>query len=223
MKRNVIIVAGGIGKRMNADIPKQFLLLKGKPVLIHTMHAFYEYDNNINIITVLPVNYVNYWKQLCHDYSFDIEHEIITGGDTRFVSVQNALKNISDEGLTAVHDGIRPFVSQETIKRCFDTAKIYGSALPVIPLKESIRYVNKNESKYLNRKLYQIVQTPQVFQSRILKEAYVQKFEINFTDDASVVEAKGYKVIITQGNEENIKITTPLDMKFAEILVNIVE
>jgi len=213
-----LIVAGGKGVRMQTDIPKQFIEIKGKPILMHTLEAFHRYDASIQLILVLPSVQINLWRDLCEKYAFNLLHQIVIGGQTRYNSVKNGLDIIQIPALVAVHDGVRPFVTTETIKRCFDEAKIHGSAIPVIDLIESIRQVISTGSVSVDRSKYKLVQTPQVFDSEILKNAYKQEFSSFFTDDASVVEAFGEKINLVEGNRENIKITTGFDLELAEAL-----
>lgn len=217
--KTVIIVAGGTGKRMQADIPKQFIELKSKPILMHTIEVFVKYDHHINIIVVLPENQMAVWKQMCKKYNFNIAHQMVAGGATRFDSVKNGLELAPDEGLVAVHDGVRPLVSVQTIHRCFEMAERTGTAIPVIDIVESIRKVKENDNEAVDRNLYKAVQTPQVFEAQILKAAYRQDYVPAFTDDASVVEAFGHKISIVEGNKENIKITTPLDLGIGELFL----
>jgi 2-C-methyl-D-erythritol 4-phosphate cytidylyltransferase len=219
VEKYVIIVAGGKGERMNADLPKQFLSIGNKPILMHTLAAFYAYDPNITIILVLPGSQLSFWKELCESHAFTISHLLTEGGKTRFHSVKNGLSLVAADSLVAIHDGVRPFVSQATIHRCFDAATLNGSAVPVTEPVDSIRYVDENGNKSVNRNDFRLVQTPQVFQSTLLKEAYHQKYITSFTDDASVVEALGNKVQLVEGNGENIKITTPFDLELAEVIL----
>lgn len=217
----VIIVAGGKGERMNANIPKQFLELHGKPILMHTIEAFNRFDNTMQIILVLPETQIDYWKTLCKKHAFAVLQNIVIGGQTRFNSVQNGLKMVQTPSLVAVHDGVRPLVSSSTIARCFDAAGKYDAAIPVIDLIDSIRQVNEDESLSVDRTKYKLVQTPQVFDAELLKKAYEQEFSVLFTDDASVVEALGTKIHLVEGNIENIKITTEIDLKMAETFLNL--
>ncbi|NMB49431.1 MAG: 2-C-methyl-D-erythritol 4-phosphate cytidylyltransferase [Bacteroidales bacterium] len=217
--KTVIIVAGGTGKRMQADIPKQFIELKSKPILMHTIEVFANYDHHINIIVVLPKNQMKVWKQMCKKQNFNIVHQMVAGGATRFDSVKNGLELAPDEGLVAVHDGVRPLVSVQTIHRCFEKAEHTGAAIPVTDIVESIRKVDGNDNVTVDRNLYKAVQTPQVFDTQILKIAYRQNYVPTFTDDASVVEASGHKISIVEGNKENIKITTPLDLEIGELFL----
>lgn len=225
MKKYAIIVAAGSGNRMKTEIPKQFLLLNKLPVLMHTISAFCKYDKNIEIILVLSENKLKYWEQLCKKHHFTIKHTIVKGGETRFHSVKNALLTIdsgsgSTDELVAIHDGVRPLVSKATVERCFDTALKLGNAIPAVDVVESVRIIEQNINKAVDRSKYKLIQTPQVFQGKLIKQAYEQKFIPQFTDDASVIEAAGYEVNLVQGNRENIKITTNLDMLFAKILIH---
>ena len=217
--KNVIIVAGGKGLRMGTDIPKQFLEVGGLPVLMRTILCFTEYDANINIILVLPRDQQDYWKELCEKYCFDAECTVVDGGDTRFQSVKNGLAAIPDdeEGLVAVHDGVRPFVSRDVIENSFDTAEEKGTAIPVLPVIDTLRDITTGHT--VPRANYRAVQTPQVFNLTLLKDAYNCPFNENFTDDASVVEAFGKEVTLVDGNTENIKLTTLYDLRIAELFV----
>ncbi len=219
MQQTAIIVAGGSGSRMKSDTPKQFLLIRGLPILMHTMLKFKKYNPNIEIRLVLPESQIDYWKQLCTKYKFILEHQIFKGGITRFQSVKNGLKDIGYGKLIAVHDGVRPLVSKDTISRCFKAAEEYGAAIPVIDVHETLREVHNDYSMTVNRTNYKLVQTPQVFDAELLLEAYEQDYDESFTDDASVVESNKRIVKLVEGNRENIKITTPEDLKIAEVLM----
>lgn len=219
MNRHVIIVAGGKGLRMGGDIPKQFLPVGGKPVLMRTIEAFYSFDPSIHIILVLPVSQQAYWKELCETYRFTLSHEIADGGETRFHSVKNGLARISGDGLVGVHDGVRPFVSPEVIATCYAEAAIHRAVIPVIDVVETVRHLTGERSETVPRNQYKLVQTPQVFEVCLLKTAYNQAYTDAFTDDASVVEATGQEVYLVPGNRENIKLTTPFDLKIAEVLL----
>jgi len=221
MDNYAIIVAGGKGLRMGGETPKQFLPVDGEPVLMRTLRAFYQTDLEIHLILVLPADQHTTWHQLCEDYSFDIPHQVTTGGETRFHSVQNGLALIPDEadGIVGVHDGVRPFVSSEVIHACYEKAQEQGSAVPVIPVVETVRQMlPEGDSQTVDRGLFRLVQTPQTFRISILKEAYRQPYNTTFTDDASVVESYGLSVCLVQGNRENIKLTTPSDLSYAEYL-----
>lgn len=219
LERSVIIVAGGRGLRMGQDIPKQFIPVGGRPVLMHTMAQFYGYDESMEIILVLPEDQFSYWKALCRKYDFQMRHQLVCGGETRYNSVKNGLEAVSGE-LVAVHDGVRPFVSPETIERCFHAAEKYGAVIPVMELVDSIRKVNGTGSEMRPRYAYRSIQTPQVFRNSVLKKAYELTFSPDFTDDASVVEAAGYEITLVEGNRENVKITTPFDFVVAEAFLN---
>ena len=218
MKLYVVIVAGGSGKRMKTDLPKQFLELAGKPVLMHTLEKFKSFDNSIEIITVLPENQLRFWADLQKKYSFNIPHTLVKGGKTRFYSVRNGLEFVDDPGLVAIHDGVRPFVSIDTIKRCFETAEKYGNAIPVVSPADSLRMVTGQGSVPVNRLQVKQVQTPQVFDARLIKKAYLQDYIPEFTDDATVLEKTGEKINMVEGNRENIKITNPEDLFIARTL-----
>ena len=191
----------------------------GKPVLMRTIEAFYTYDNQIHVILVLPVSQQEYWRELCQTYNFNLPHEVADGGDTRFHSVSNGLALVDGEGLVGIHDGVRPFVSQEVIARCFAEAEQKKAVIPVIGVVETVRCLEGEDSVTVPRDKYKLVQTPQVFDVALLKQAYHQDYTDMFTDDASVVEALGDKVYLVEGNRENIKLTTPFDLKLAEMLV----
>ena len=218
MKKHIIIVAGGKGLRMGGDIPKQFLPVCGKPVLMRTMEAFHTYDAAIHVILVLPVSQQAYWKELCQEYQFSLSHDIANGGDTRFHSVMKGLALVEGNGLVGVHDGVRPFVSQEVIARCYEEAEACKAVIPVIDVVETVRHLTEEGSETVPRDRYKLVQTPQVFEVELLRRAYQQTYTDLFTDDASVVEALGEKVYLVKGNRENIKLTTPFDLKLAEML-----
>lgn len=219
MNRHVVIVAGGKGLRMGGEIPKQFLPVGGKPVLMRTMEAFYSFDPSIHIILVLPVSQQAYWKELCETYCFTVAHDIADGGETRFHSVKNGLARISGDGLVGVHDGVRPFVLPQVIAACYAEAALRKAVIPVIDVVETVRHLTQGGSETVPRNQYKLVQTPQVFDVCLLKDAYSQEYTDAFTDDASVVEATGQEVYLVPGNRENIKLTTPFDLKIAEVLL----
>jgi 2-C-methyl-D-erythritol 4-phosphate cytidylyltransferase len=216
MNKYAIVVAGGKGLRMGADIPKQFLPLAGKPVLMHTLEAFYRYDSEMKIILVLPVSQQAFWKKLCLDHGFDVPHRIANGGESRYDSVKNGLALTEGEALVAIHDGVRPFLNTGLIARCFAKAAEKGSAIPVFELTESLRRIEGKVSFSEPRDAYRSVQTPQTFRLDILKKAYELPNCDRFTDDASIVEAAGFPIDLVEGLRENIKITTPLDLLLAE-------
>jgi 2-C-methyl-D-erythritol 4-phosphate cytidylyltransferase len=219
MKLYAVIVAGGHGKRMGSELPKQYLELAGKPVLMRTLERFKAFDESIELITVLPENQLRFWAELQKKYSFDIPHTIVKGGKARFYSVRNGLNFVVVPGLVAIHDGVRPFVSIDTIKRCFQMAEKLGNAVPVISPTESMRVLTETGSKPVNRMNVKIVQTPQVFNAEIIKKAYRQDYLPEFTDDASVLEKTGVKINLIEGNRENIKITTPEDLVISSALL----
>jgi len=220
MINHLILVAGGKGVRMGGNIPKQFLELKGSPILIHTLTRFIYFDKNINIILGIPHEYKKTWNNLCEKSNFTLKHQVVDGGENRFHTVKNCLDQIKVPGLVAIHDGVRPFISRQTIKKCFELAGKNGSAIPVIDIRESIRFIEGKNNTCVDRNKYKIVQTPQVFRSDIIKEAYSKAgFKDSFTDDASVVENAGYKIHLVEGNVENIKITTKEDLILAKEFV----
>ncbi len=220
--RYVILVAGGKGLRMGGDVPKQFMPIGGKPVLMHTIERFRQVFSEINIILVLPVEQQSYWQQLCEEYDFRVPMQVANGGQTRFHSVQNGLKLIPREsgGLVGVHDGVRPFVFAETVLRCYEAAETAEAVVPVVPVVETLRQLDADGGSHtVSRDSYCLVQTPQVFSVSLLHRAYEQDYTSHFTDDASVVEAMGGKITLVEGNRENIKLTTPADILMAEALL----
>lgn len=219
MKLYALIVAGGSGKRMGAEVPKQFLELGGRPLLMHTIERFKQFDSSIEIITVLPENQIRNWMELQEKYSFSIDQTMVKGGKTRFHSVRNGLEFIETPGLIAIHDGVRPFVSRDTIKRCFDAAEHLGNAIPVIPPSDALRLISDDMSSPLNRLQVRLVQTPQVFNTDLIIKAYKQEYMPEFTDDASVLERMGIHINLVDGNRENIKITNPEDMLISNAFI----
>jgi 2-C-methyl-D-erythritol 4-phosphate cytidylyltransferase len=219
MQLYAIIVAGGSGKRMGADTPKQFIELAGRPVLMHTIERFREFNEKIEIITVLPENQLRYWRELQAKYSFNVPQTLVKGGSARFFSVRNGLEFVTAPGLVAIHDGVRPLVSSDTIRRCFEEAGKSGSAVPVISPLDSLRMIDEKGNEVVDRRKIRIIQTPQVFDSVLLKKAYTQKYQPEFTDDATVFELMGEKINLVDGNRENIKITTPEDLLIADALL----
>lgn len=217
----IIIVAGGKGLRMGSDIPKQFLPIGGKPVLMRTLERFRQYSTTLQIILVLPKAQQDYWQKLCKEYAFDIDYQLADGGETRFHSVQNGLAKIPDnaQGVVGVHDGVRPFPSIDVIRNCYETAREKKAVIPVIPVVETVRHLKGDTSVTVPRNEYRLVQTPQTFDIQLLKAANRQPYNEGFTDDASVVEAFGFNITLVEGNRENIKITTPYDLKIAEVLI----
>lgn len=217
----IIIVAGGKGVRMGGDLPKQFLPLCGKPVLMHTLEKFGQYCPEMGIILVLPKEQHQYWRQLCERHQFTLPHTVVEGGATRFDSSKNGLKAVPDDasGVVGIHDGVRPFVSAEVIARTFEAARKHGAAIPVTPVTDTLRMVSPDgESHNVPRTSYRAVQTPQAFDIQQIKRAFDTPYSDTFTDDASVAEAAGMQVAMVDGNRENIKLTTPFDMKVAEVI-----
>ncbi len=215
MQQYALIVAGGSGSRMGVELPKQFLLLAGKPVLMHTLEIFDQAQ--CSIVLVLPQSQIAYWKQLCSEYHFTIPHEIIAGGATRFDSVKNGLTLVPENVLVAIHDGVRPCITQAVIGRTFDMAKNKGNAIAVVKPKDSIRVLDDEDNHNVNREYYRLIQTPQTFQSSLIKQAYAQVTQRHFTDDAGVLEASGHAIHLVEGDYRNLKITTPEDMLVAEV------
>jgi len=204
---------------MNTGVPKQFLLLSGEPVLMHTLRIFHQFDPKMTLFVTLPGSHIPYWEQLCRNHTFNIPHQIIKGGDTRFGSVKNALEQIGGEGLVAIHDGVRPLVSIETLKHTFEEAGKSGNAIPVIRMQESIRETGPSGSKEVTRDNLWIVQTPQVFRKELIKKAYNSAPSRNYTDDATVLETLGETIHLVEGNPENIKITFLSDLRCAEAIL----
>lgn len=219
MQLYVVIVAGGYGKRMGSEVPKQFLELAGRPVLMHTIERFRSFNNSIEIITVLPENQLRHWIELQERHSFKIPQTLVKGGSSRFLSVRNGLKFVNTSGLVAIHDGVRPFVSIDTIKRCFETAEKLGNAIPAISPTESLRILNEKGSTPVDRFHVKQIQTPQVFNADLIKKAYLQEYSNEFTDDATVLEKTGEKINLIEGNRENIKITNPEDLLISAALL----
>lgn len=218
--RIAIVVAGGTGTRMGAEIPKQFLLLNGEPILMYSLKVFQSIASIQEIILVLPEHQIDVWKDLCNKFHFSIKHSIIAGGETRFQSVLNGLNAVNNtKALVAIHDGVRPLVSVSTIERCFAEAEIHGNAIPAIKPVETIRYLDEKGSYPLNRDRVMLIQTPQVFNASIIKKCYQVQWQPSFTDDASVAEFSGEKINLVEGNRQNIKITTPQDIAIAEMFL----
>ncbi len=215
-----IITAGGSGSRLGSDIPKQFLELHRKPILMHTIEQFYAYNKSLEIVVSLPHEHIEYWKNLCVKYKFKIRHEIVSGGETRFHSVRNALQLVHSEGFTAIHDGVRPLVTIRSIAACFESAAKYGSGIASTEIVFSLRKIlSENKSENVNRNEYREIQTPQVFKNDLIVKAYEQNYRPEFTDDATVADFAGYKISFARGSRENIKITTQEDLHIAQILM----
>jgi 2-C-methyl-D-erythritol 4-phosphate cytidylyltransferase len=221
MRNTVIIVAGGLGIRMGSVLPKQFLEVNNKPLIIYTLEKFLNYDPAIEIILVLNEKFFEYWERIQLDSGFHYPVKLAFGGKTRFHSVKSGIEKIEEESLIGIHDSVRPLISVDTIARVYSAAEKYGCAIPCIPLKESVRETNGDKSHPLNRSFISVVQTPQVFRSEILKIAYKTNYQNVFTDDASVVEYAGYEIKLVEGDEYNLKITTPEDFEIAKILLTL--
>lgn len=215
MHKFAVIVAGGSGTRMSSEVPKQFLTLAGKPILMRTIETFCFDD--IQIVVVLPENECSQWEELCREYDFKVPHSVIAGGNERFHSVKNGLASITqDQGLVAIHDGVRPLVTREVIKRAYTHAEKEGSAIASVPLKNSLRKINGSENMAVNRNAYRLIQTPQTFQLALIRQAFDTDYRSAFTDDASVLEHSGQDIHLIDGDYRNIKITTPEDLLVAE-------
>ncbi|MBR5101223.1 MAG: 2-C-methyl-D-erythritol 4-phosphate cytidylyltransferase [Bacteroidales bacterium] len=222
MKRYAVIVAGGQGVRMGADRPKQFLEIGGKPILRHTLERFLAFDPDIEVIVVLPEAQKAWWRDYCRQSGFLQRYSMVSGGITRFHSVQNALKYVGEDGVVAVHDGVRPLVRRALLERTFEAAQQWQAVVPAVPVVESMRKMEgETDSVPVKRDGMLLVQTPQVFDAGVLKNAYRQAFSTAFTDDASVVEASGVPVHIVPGDRINLKITTPEDLQVAAGLLTI--
>jgi len=204
---------------MGSEIPKQFLMLGEKPILMHSIERFTYFDPETEIIVVLPEDHISYWKKLVDQYSFTVSHIVVPGGSERYYSVKSGLSQTNEESLIAIHDGVRPLVSANTISRCFAEAERYGMAIPFIEPADSVRVEHDNKNAAVARNEIRLIQTPQVFKGSLLHKAYEQPYSRSFTDDASVAEAAGFEVHLTAGNRENIKITTPEDIIFASAFI----
>jgi len=204
---------------MNLAIPKQFIELYGKPILMHTIEAFYKYNQSLKIVLVLPLQQFDYWQKLCQKHVFVIPHQLVAGGESRFHSVKNGLTSITEDGLVAIHDGVRPLVSSGTIDRCFNVAAQYGNAIPCFPVYETVRQVEDEANIVIDRSTLRLIQTPQVFSCSLIKQAFAQQSDTDFTDDASVLEHTGIKINLVEGNRENIKVTDILDLTIVEALL----
>ena len=216
MKKIALIVAGGKGERMNADIPKQFLLLNDLPILMHTLNAFTDFDKRI---LVLPQSQIENWKTLCGEYNFALKHMLVAGGINRFGSVKNGLRKVDEGSIVAIHDGVRPLISKNLTNKLIATTKKGIGVVPVVSVKDSLRKVDGNNSKAVSRSSLYKVQTPQCFFASTIKDAYKQNFSLFFTDDASVLESNRGKIIAILGEEKNIKITTKEDLRIAEVFM----
>lgn len=218
MKGSVIITAGGIGKRMGTDLPKQFLEIQGKPILLHCLEKFHSFDSTLEIIITLPADWMSYWTELLKTFHCEIPHRVSTGGQERFHSIQMALNQCTGDFIM-VHDGVRPLVSHETIQHCIEGLAHSESVIPVLAVKDSLRVLTKDGSEMVDRNAYKLVHTPQCFKAELLKKAYQTSFHEGMTDDASVVGLIGPEPFLVKSNEENIKITTSSDLAIAAALL----
>jgi 2-C-methyl-D-erythritol 4-phosphate cytidylyltransferase len=219
LKEYAIVVAGGKGTRIKSSVPKQYLELCGLPVLMHTLHAFHRYSPNVTIILVLPKDDFDRWNTLCLKFNFTLPYILQQGGETRFQSVRNGLQKISGEGLVAIHDGVRPLVSEDIIGASYRLAAVHQSAVASVRLKESIRITDQDKTRSLDRSKYRLIQTPQTFTVSLIREAYEIREEASLTDDASVAELAGHSISLFEGSYENLKITTAEDLVVAEALM----
>ena len=217
-KISVIITAGGIGKRMGGDLPKQFIPLSGKPVLLRTLECFYNFDTNFELILTLPSDWHAYWKESVQEFKCSIPHTLVSGGEERFHSIKNALDYCSGTYIL-VHDGVRPFVAKETIQACIEALATNDAVIPVLTIKESLRERLGSSSHAVDRSKFLLVQTPQCFRSSVLRDAYNLEYHSGITDDATLVESLGIDIQLIQGNEDNIKITTQIDLIIAEAIL----
>jgi 2-C-methyl-D-erythritol 4-phosphate cytidylyltransferase len=226
MQRSTIIVAGGSGRRMGGTMPKQFLLLKGRPLLMRTLDAFHGFDADMPLVLVLPEDHHGTWQALCVEYGFRVPHRLIAGGVERYHSTQLGLAAVDHDGLVAVHDGVRPLVSTALIGRCFDAAQVHSAVVPVVPIMPSVREVASlspfgevSGSRALDRSRLRAVQTPQCFHAELLRRAFDLPYEPGFTDEATMVERLGVDIHMVEGEENNIKVTTPFDLRVAELVL----
>lgn len=219
MQRTTIIVAGGSGKRLGGPVPKQFQKIKGRPLLMWTIEAFHHFDPSMPIVVVLPGAHFDIWKALCMGHRFFLEHQVVAGGEQRFHSVKAGLDQVKGDGLVAVHDGVRPLVSKELISRCFAAAHQHSAAVPVVPVVPSIRETTADGSRALDRSKLLAVQTPQCFHTDLLRKAFALPYDPAFTDEATLVERLGVKVRLVEGEEHNVKVTTPSDLRMVELLI----
>jgi len=223
MNRYAVIVAAGSGMRMGAPIPKQFLEVGGRPILMHTLNRFVAFDASIRLVVVLHPDYIEFWRSLCEKHDYSVPHSIVSGGSERFFSVQNAIQSLLDteEAIVGIHDAVRPMVSVATLERCYATVQETGSAVPCISVNDSMRIVDADGNRSINRSSLRIIQTPQCFRLNLLRRSFTQEYNTAFTDDASVVEALGESIELVEGNRENIKVTTPEDMHWLNLLLTI--
>lgn len=219
MKKYAIIVAGGTGTRMQAEVPKQFMMLSGKPVILYSVEAFRAYDPLIQIILVMHPDYMDIWNTISFEFKITISVLLVKGGKTRFESVSNGLKLLNGKGLVAIHDAARPVIYPDFISELFSTAETYGSAIPAVPINDTIRVIEGDASRQFDRTFLRAIQTPQVFRTLEIQRAYKQPYQDSFTDDGSVMEAAGFNINLAEGLQENIKITHNQDIALAEVLL----
>jgi 2-C-methyl-D-erythritol 4-phosphate cytidylyltransferase len=218
MEKSVIIVAGGQGMRFSSGLPKQFFYIRERPLLMHTISLFHLYDRDMQIIVGIREDFMSHWESVCEQFRFDVPHILSPGGETRFHTVKNALTKVEPGNLVAVHDAVRPLLYKKTIDDCYDAAEKHGASLPCVEVHDSIRELTSEGSRWVDRSSFRLVQTPQVFRYEILMKGYENEYSESYTDDASVVEQAGFQVRLVEGNPENIKITTPEDLVFAEAI-----
>ena len=219
MKKYIVITAAGKGTRFNAEAPKQFMLVNGKPILLHTFDAFLKASKDYHYVLVLSELMMPFWKDICHQYKFTVNHQIVAGGQSRFQSVKNGLQQIPDDALVAIHDAVRPSISKRLIDEGFALAIKTGSAIPVVKITDSVRETKETVSKPVSRNNLVLVQTPQFFQSSLLKKAYSSTHQTNFTDDASVIEQTGHTVTLFEGDRGNVKVTNPDDIDIIKMFL----
>lgn len=219
MDRSTILVAGGSGRRLGGPVPKQFQTVKGRPLLMWTIEAFHRFDAEMALIVVLPQEHFDIWKALCMGHHFRVPHEVVAGGEQRWHSVKAGLERVDGNGLVAVHDGVRPLVSPALIARCFEAAHQQAAAVPVVPVVPSIRETTADGSRALDRSRLLAVQTPQCFHTDLLRKAFEQPYDPTFTDEATLVERLGVRVALLEGEDSNIKVTTPMDMRVVELML----
>lgn len=217
MDRSTIIVAGGSGTRLGGPVPKQFQTVQGKPLLMWTIEAFHRFDPEMPLIVVLPKEHFDIWKALCMGHRFFVKHEVVAGGEQRWHSVKAGLAHVQGDGLVAVHDGVRPLVSVDLIARCFTAADRHAAAIPVVPVVPSIRETTADGSRALDRSRLLAVQTPQCFHTGLLRKAFELPYDPTFTDEATLVERLGMQLALVEGEENNLKVTTAMDMRLVEL------
>ena len=218
-KIGIVVTAGGSGKRMGSQLPKQFIEVGGSPILLRTLSKLSAIANS-ELVLVLPNEWIAYWTKLCKQHNCTVKHKVVEGGEERFFSVRNGIEALGEVDYVAIHDGVRPFVSGELFDRIFQAAKEFGAAIPAIKPVDSMREIlESGENKIADRNRFMMVQTPQIFRSEIIRRAYEQPYSARFTDDASVVESCGHKITLVEGERQNIKITTEDDLLLAEFII----